>query len=178
MSIIARGEESLRVKEVDKNARYKWLWRWMEQSITVDVADVLPNRKWQNGPIVISLKEHMRKIDVKGKARCVLCNCEMVYGNKGITRITDHLKTQGHVAKVLDEKENSLQPGVSDPSQAAHAYGAPPAYYEIARPSAAKPRSSVHILDRKANMEALLVSCLAEKSLPFTLAGSLLLSVF
>ena len=53
MSIIARGEESLRVKEVDKNARYKWLWRWMEQSITVDVADVLPNRKWQNGPIVI-----------------------------------------------------------------------------------------------------------------------------
>ena len=161
MSIIERGEESLRVKEVDKNSRYKWLWRWREQSITIDVADVLPNCKWQNGPIVISLKDHVRKINVEGKARCVLCNCEMVYRNKGIVRITDHLKTQGHVAKFIDEKENCLLPGVTDPVQAGHTYGAPPAYFDTAaRPSPAKPRSSVHILDRKANMEALLVSFL------------------
>ena len=96
MSIIARGEESLRVKEDDKNARYKWLWRWMVQSITVDVADVLPNRKWQNGPIVISLKDHVRKIDVEGKARCVLCNCEMVNGNKGITNVKCSFYPQCH----------------------------------------------------------------------------------
>ena len=64
-------------------------------------------------------------------------------------------------------------------SEAANAmYGAPPVYCEAStslsnRPDV-PPTPTVHILDRVANMEAMVAAFLAEHSLLFTLSGKLI----
>ena len=80
------------------------------------------------------------------------------------------------MGKVLDLALTSLLPGVSDPVESNFMYGAPPAFFEAPKAKSTTAfRPSVHISDRKANMEAMLVAFLAEKSLPFTMAGKKIL---
>ena len=92
--------------------------------------------------------------------------------DNGVTSLTDHVKWKGQVSKLLDAKNNSLSPRVSDPVERNHMYGASPLFHNVpkSKPSTTV-RLYVHMKDRKANMEAMIVALLAEKGFPFTMTG-------
>ena len=111
--------------------------------------------------------------DVPGVAICPLCSNEKIsYGNRGLPAITDHVKTQKHYSRVIERIENYKIPCASEPIDD-EMYGAPPAFFhgDTNYKSRAPVLPSVHLIDRISNMEAMLVAFLAEKSLPFSMAG-------
>ena len=72
---------------------------------------------------------------------------------------------------------NQMLLGVKDPSN--EMYGAPTAYYgdtssASASSPAVPPKPSVHVLERVANMEVMVVRFIAENSLSFSLSGKLI----
>ena len=110
---------------------------------------------------------------MKGKAKCILCMKVITYGGCGFPSLSDHMKAENHV--VVIKLEHYCLPGTGNPvHEHGGMYSAPPVYLDQVMGSSSSktpPQSAVHILDRKANMEVMLVSFLAEKNLSFTLAG-------
>ena len=94
------------------------------------------------------------------------------YKDHGVTSPSYHVQWKGRISKLLESQNNSLLPGVSDTFETNDMYGAPPLFHNVpkSKPSTTV-RPSVHMKDRKANMEAMLVSLLAEKCLPVTVTG-------
>ena len=113
------------------------------------------------------------QIDVPGTATCTVCSVLLTYGNKGIKSITNHLSTAKHVKNVVAKLMTTLLPGASNPD-ADGTYGIAPVYSDgdsVPKPSQVP--TAVHILDRVANMEAMLISFLAERNLSFTDASKM-----
>ena len=112
---------------------------------------------------------------MKGKAKCILCTKVITYGGRGFPSLSDHMKTENHVHNVVIKLKNYRLPGTSNPvHEQGGMYGTPAVYLDQATGLSSlktPPQSDVHILDHKANMEAMVVSFLAEKSLSFILAG-------
>ena len=103
-----------------------------------------------------------------------MCMKVITYGGRGFPSLSDHMKTENHVHNVIKLKNYRL-PGTSNPvHEQGGMYGTPAVYLDQATGLSSlktPPQSAVHILDHKANMEAMVVSFLAEKSLSFILAG-------
>ena len=125
------------------------------------------------------LKDHIRKIDVPGTASCILCSVNIEYTQGGLGTIKQHvkrLKQLKNLTALLGKQQ--IFPGASIPEAANVMYGAPPVYCEASTsPSGTPdmlPTPTVHILDRVANMEAMVVAFLAEQSLSFTLLDKLI----
>ena len=113
------------------------------------------------------------QIDVPGVAICPLClNEKLSYGNRGLPALTDHVKTRKHYSRVIERIENYKIPCASEPIDD-EMYGAPPAFFHGDKKykSRTPVLPSVHLIDQISNMEAMLVAFLAEKSLPFSMAG-------
>ena len=112
---------------------------------------------------------------MKGKAKCILCTKAIKYVGRGFLSLSDYMKTENHIHNVVIKLENYHLPGTSNPvHEHGGMYGAPPVYLDqTAGSSSSKtpPQSAVDILDRKTNMEVVLVSFLEEKNLSITLAG-------
>ena len=51
-----------------------------------------------------------------GKALCVLCNKQLVYGTRGVITILDHLQQKSHIEKYILKKTNFSLPGQSTSS--------------------------------------------------------------
>ena len=122
------------------------------------------------------VKDRIRKFDLPGKAICTLCPKDdpIRYDGKGCGNLMDHLKAKKHDKKVAIASENLRLPGTSDPLAKDKMYCAPPGYYDIPSTSHVPPKTSVHQSDRITNMEVMLVGFLAEKSLSFSLSGSII----
>ena len=60
--ILTRLKDSSRVEIVDKKCTNKWKWEWMEQSVVVDINDILHSASWKCGPLTINLKDDIRKV--------------------------------------------------------------------------------------------------------------------
>ena len=113
------------------------------------------------------------QIDVPGVAICPLClNEEISYGNRGLPALTDHVKTRKHYSRVIERIENYKIPCAIEPIDD-EMYGASPAFFhgDTNYKSRTPVLPSVHLIDRISNVEAMLVAFLAEKSLPFSMAG-------
>lgn len=133
-----------------------------------------PKLSW---PVKMFAKDHIRKIDLPGKAICSLCiNSSINYGIAGAKQLTNHLRTQKHIKMLGPYYDAQMLRGVSGMSL--ENYGAPTAFYGDTPPplsitttnSAATPKPT----DRVANMEAMVVAFLAEYSLSFTVAEGLI----
>ena len=177
MSILQRyGEEDeLKLVDIDKDQSNKWRWDWLEKSIVVDPAKILPKSDWSKGSLTLLVKDYIRKVDIPGKASCTLCenNGYIKYGSTGVKAILDHLKAKKHVRNVVTEMENSRLPGVEEPRSDV-TYGAPKAYFDAPPTTCVPPKTSVHIMDRVANFEAMLVGFIAENSLSFSMSERLI----
>ena len=74
-----------------------------------------------------------------GKALCVLCDKELVYGARGLITILDHLQRKSHVEKYILKKTNFSLPGQSTSSST---YGLHPMYKEFMLPKKTLPVNS------------------------------------
>lgn len=176
MSILQRNDaDDVKIIDIDKNQVNKWRWPWLEKSVVVDPSEVVPKAQWTKGKLTLVLKDAIQKVDVAGKACCIVCgNSRLInYGTSGVKAITDHMKSKDHIRKVIESLGNNRLPGATDPVPDAM-YGVCPVYSGAAPPRAVPPKPSVHILDRVANFEAMLVAFIAEHSLPFSIAEDLL----
>ena len=115
---------------------------------------------WSNGPVTMMAKDHIRKIDKPRKASCLVCDGDLIrYSEGGLVTIKAHLETLRHFRCVTALAKNRLPPGTTIDVRETMS-GAPPTYYNdkgalsTTRRSLFKP--SVHVLDRAANVEAML----------------------
>ena len=53
----------------------------------------------------------LRKIDVKGQAWCLLCECTVSYASRGLRNLTDHFQTKKHIKRVRGVLNNQRLPG-------------------------------------------------------------------
>ena len=106
-----------------------------------------------------------------GKALCVLCDKELVYGARGVITILDHLQRKSHVEKYILKKTNFSLPGQSTSSST---YGLHPMYKEFMLPEKTLPvNSNIPLSDRITHMEGMVLSFIAEYSLPFSSARNI-----
>ena len=100
-----------------------------------------------------------------GKALCVLCDKELVYGARGLTTILDHLQRKSHVEKYILKKTNFSLTGQSSLSST---YGLHPMYKEFMLPEKTLPvNSNISLSDCIKHIEGMVLSFIAEYSLPF-----------
>ena len=101
-----------------------------------------------------------------GKVLCVLCDMELVYGARGVITILDHLQWKSHVEKYILKKTNFSLPGQSTSSST---YGLHPIYKEFMLPEKKLlVNSNIPLSDRITHMEGMVLSFIAEYSLPFS----------
>ena len=106
-----------------------------------------------------------------GKSLCVLCNKELVYGARSVITILDHLQRKSHVEKYILKKTNF---SLSGPSTSSSTYGLHPMYKEFMLPEKTLPvNSNIPLSDRIAHMEGMVLSFIAEYSLPFSSARNI-----
>ena len=93
------------------------------------------------------------QIDVAGKSSCILCHSTIIYGERGINAIKNHVETKGHHSKLFDSHGVHLLPGQSDPMNAN--YGFSLVFGLSTQTVPTKPaddiRPMVHIIDRVGN---------------------------
>ena len=154
------------IKNIDKGIKNKFRWCWLEE-------------KDDNG---MYFSEWVRKIDVGGKAICLLCNVSLKYGSQGKSALVSHAKQGDHRKRIAAVTNNSTLPshlnlGGQDDGACNLPYGAAPNIHSDAHCSA---RAEVTLprlpsfQDRLAHNEAFLVSFLVEHTLPFTMAPNLI----
>ena len=117
----------------------------------------------------IIVKVDIRKVDIPGTDSCILCSVDIKYtqGGLGTIKHVQRLKHQKNLSALLGKQQNI--PGLSMPEAANDIYGAPPVYCEApTSPSNTPdvpPTTTLHILHRVTNMEAMVIAFLAEHSL-------------
>ena len=178
MSII--GQSAIKLVDVNDGFRNKWRWDWLKMSVIVDPLKKFSKAKlnWSNGPVTKMAKDHIRKIDKSEKAICGACDGSLIaYSEGGLGTIKAHLETLKPFTNVTALAKNELQPGTAINIRETM-YCAPPTYYNdkvVLSTTAGSPfKPSVHVLDKVANIEAMLVTFIAEHSLSFFLSESLI----
>ena len=107
-----------------------------------------------------------------GKSLCVLCNKELVYGARGVITILDHLQRKSHVEKYILKKTNFSLTGQSSLSST---YGLHPMYKEFILPEKTLPvNSNISLSDCIKHIEGMVLSFIAEYSLPFFSARNII----
>ena len=154
------------VKEIDKAFKNKFKWNWLEE-------------KDSNG---MYLSEWVRKIDLPGKALCLLCNTVLRYGGQGKSAFASHAKNTDHVGMISALVRSTTLPAthtahMNTESECSLPYGAPPNIHNDAvcssRTEVALPKIP-SFMDRLAHHEAFVVSFISEYNLPFSMAPRLL----
>ena len=112
------------------------------------------------------------KVSTPGTAICTLCkNKTILYGNRGLIALTDHIVTAGHLKNYVLEKSNHSLPNV--PAKSHHPYGINPEFRSYTKETPL-PTPNVPVTDRALNQEALVLSYCAEKNLSFARAGEII----
>ena len=104
-------------------------------------------------------------------ALCNLCDHLIKYGNRGLPAITDNIKTIAHLRKVIVRLTTPRIPEASDPDKEDGLYGLSAIYSGDQHEPQRNQRSIVHLLNRVADFEAMLVTFIAEKNLSFSISG-------
>ena len=176
MSEILYGAKETDAGQIDEGEDNKWKWEWMQRSVSIDVKKRYPLMKWNSeDSLSICLKDYIRKINVPGKATCLVCNKELDYGTNGVSALIKHVKCKKHVEKEVLKINNFKLPGSGPAQNITESYGAPPVFHGVPEASTSEaPQPTVHILDRVANMEAMVTAFVAEKSFSFPMAQAII----
>ena len=169
-----------KLHDIEKDIPNKWRWEWLETKVSIpDPASKFPKLNWTHGPLSMVLKNHIIKVDIPGTASRILCSVDIEYTQGGLGTIKQHVQRLKHLKNLsaLLGKQQII-PGASRPEAANVMYGAPPVYYEastsLSNTPDVPPTPTVHILDRVANMEAIVIASFAEHSLSFALSEKLI----
>jgi hypothetical protein len=85
------------LKTVEKSVKNKLRWQWLETTIEITLKGErksIPLIKW------------IRKIDVPGKAKCIICDKIISYGARGRVSLTEHSNSNEHAEKFKLEDSN------------------------------------------------------------------------
>ena len=82
-----READDEHLKTLEKAVKNKFRWRWLETTVEITLKG---ERK------ATSLIEWIRKIDVPGKAKCIVCDKIISYGARGRISLTEHCKSNEH----------------------------------------------------------------------------------
>lgn len=90
MSVLGE-EDAGSVKQIDAGVKCSWKWSWLklEGKITV-----------KGQELSFHLGDIFKKIDRQGLARCVLCQKDINYSNKGSHALMAHVQTDIHKRKL------------------------------------------------------------------------------
>ena len=103
---------------------------------------------------------------------CIPCkNKTILYGNRGLVALTDHIVTTSHLKNYVIEKSNYSLPNA--PSKSHHPYGINPEFRNFTK-EAPLPIPNTSVADRALNQEALVLSYCAEKNFSFSRAGEMI----
>ena len=100
------------LKTLEKTVKNKFRWHWLEATVEISVKG---ERK--TTPLI----EWIRKIDVPGKAKCILCDKIINYSSRGRVSLTEHCKSNAHFEK-LNIKSSNYTLGVSKPNVNSKSY--------------------------------------------------------
>ena len=84
----------------NSSVKNKWRWEWSEKSVKIRSS---PDEFEQVG-------QHIRKINVAGSARCVLCSADSVYTKRGCVALNEHLLTKKHRERCAALQNNTGLP--------------------------------------------------------------------
>ncbi|XP_051905764.1 uncharacterized protein LOC127590273 isoform X2 [Hippocampus zosterae] len=162
------GQADLRA--IDVSVRNSFKWSWLKE-------------KDMNGDFS---SDSIRKVDKPGLAICIWCNDTLRYGSSGKKDLKTHSKKVKHdaVRKSMQTNQSlpavfsatkALNEGTTSKASSSLPYGAAPNILdssscpELVQP----PRPYVSMVDRKAHLEAMTLSFIAEHSLPLSLTPRL-----
>lgn len=73
--VIEIDVDNINIKVIDKGLKNVWKWEWLEWKV-------------EDEPV----RRFIRKINVRGLARCELCSKDINYGGRGWKSLEQHLK--------------------------------------------------------------------------------------
>ena len=86
-------KDALVVKQVDAGIKCSWNWSWLKLKAKIEV---------KGAEHTFPLVDVFKKINKTGLARCILCQKEINYANKGSHALLAHCKTELHKKKVYN----------------------------------------------------------------------------
>ncbi|KAL2102116.1 hypothetical protein ACEWY4_001284 [Coilia grayii] len=161
MSVLGE-EDAANVKRIDGGIKCSWKWSWLKLEGKVAV---------KGKELSFHIGDIFKKIDRQGLARCVLCQKDINYSNKGSHALMAHVQTDIHKRK--------LEVIMSTQSVASHFLPAPASQGQGSMSTSPGPETvrqqvqgkmPVPIVSRIANAEAMVLGTLAEHSIPFSMA--------
>ncbi|CAM1291290.1 FBN1 (predicted) [Pycnogonum litorale] len=155
-TIIDRNNEHL-VEDCDKGMKNRFRWMWLEKQVDI-------------GGTTVTLAEHIRKVDLPGKALCILCNATISYDSRGVKNIEDHCKSKKHGKNLHMKMTNHVL--TTAKAKDSPTYGLHPMFVKAGevREQVAKPKPIIPISDRVYQQQAMILGVIAENSLSLTTA--------
>ncbi len=158
------------LKEIEAGVKNKFRWNWLEE-------------KDADGHF---LSDNIRKLNVAGQCKCIVCNVIIKYGSSGRKSLVGHGRTENHKQMRRLKETNETLPAMFQATKAMEEgerpstsssscslpYGAPLNVHDEAMCSGKKGtelKTNVCFADRKANAEAMIVSFQAEHSMKLQL---------
>lgn len=140
--VIDRSTDNTAIKAIDTCAN-KFKWEWLET--------VVDN---------VALSSCIRKIDSSGKAKCILCDKLISYGNRGKVSLTEHCSSAQHKSKVKTVKQNTQLPSsyTGGNSLEEKTYGIHPMFKNVPIKVPEAPKPVVSLEDRSANAQVCFIS--------------------
>ena len=92
-----READDEHLKTLEKAVKNKFRWHWLETTVEITLKG---ERK------ATSLIEWIRKIDMPGKAKCIVCDKIISYGARGRISLTEHCKSNEHAEKLKIKADN------------------------------------------------------------------------
>ena len=124
------------VKEIDKNVKNKWSWRWSENEVTRDVPRL-------GRSVTYKIKDCISKIDEPGFAFCTWCRDKIAYGSEGKKAIDKHVNRAKHVKEFSVRATNyQLSSSVSSQSSTSSSHSQGPKNFPIFKNVIAQERQS------------------------------------
>lgn len=96
MPVLSKNEES-RIKEIDKNVKNKFSYKWLERSVEVKLLDET---------VTVYLGDNFVKCDLPGQVSCNLCSKQINYGSRGAVALEDHVRSSKHLSLLKQKRSN------------------------------------------------------------------------
>lgn len=181
MKVLTKGDVVL-AREVDKDVKNKFRHVWLETVVKICSKKL--------GTLETKLSDCIDKVDIAGKALCSYCNDVISYGGKGKVALTDHVKSEKHI-RVIEHKRTNYTLGAqfSKKSESPlfplfkHSKTAPANSVSSSSSSgdssvsgltgttsASSADRLIPLDDRTKNMEAMILSVMAENNVSFAVA--------
>nr|XP_047140460.1 uncharacterized protein LOC124815724 [Hydra vulgaris] len=157
--------ECTSLQELEVGIKNTFRWSWLEE-------------KDKNGTF---LSDYIRKINIPGKVLCSICNVLLSYKNSGKKDLKNHSKNKSHKEKINIAQTNTTLSSIFTKNKVVSTctlpYGTALNVHDeqaCASKIESSVKKSVGVEDRIAHAEAMVLSFVAEHSLPFCLTPAII----